>query len=100
MNILNKVDKSFLLLLTNNEKMKENIIKEAKNKNIDINRVKFLDYVNLEDHLSRHSVADLFLDTFNYNAHTSCVDSLWSGLPVLTKVEKVFQQSFRYSKSF
>ncbi len=90
MNILNKVDKSFLLLLTNNEKMKENIIKEAKNKNIDINRVKFLDYVNLEDHLSRHSVADLFLDTFNYNAHTSCVDSLWSGLPVLTKAGKSF----------
>ena len=70
--------------------MKENIIKEAKNKNIDINRVKFLDYVNLEDHLSRHSVADLFLDTFNYNAGSTAVIALLSGLPILTLYGKSY----------
>jgi protein O-GlcNAc transferase len=35
-------------------------------------------------HLARHRVADLVLDTFHYNAHTTAVDALWAGLPVLT----------------
>ena len=39
---------------------------------------------SLSDHLSRHKVADLFLDTLPYNAHSTCSDALWSGLPVLT----------------
>ena len=38
----------------------------------------------LEDHLARHRVADLFLDTLPYNAHTTASDALWAGLPVLT----------------
>lgn len=90
MKILKKINNSYFLLLTNNEQMKVNIIKEAVKRGISSDRVRFLDYVNLEDHLSRHSIADLFLDTFNYNAHTSCVDSLWAELPVLTKVGKSF----------
>jgi predicted O-linked N-acetylglucosamine transferase (SPINDLY family) len=36
-------------------------------------------------HLARHRHADLFLDTFTYNASTTCLDALWSGLPVLTR---------------
>lgn len=90
MNILKKINNSYFLLLTNNELMKTNIIKEAIKRGVSGERIKFLDYVNLEDHLSRHSIADLFLDTFNYNAHTSCVDSLWAELPVLTKVGESF----------
>jgi predicted O-linked N-acetylglucosamine transferase (SPINDLY family) len=38
----------------------------------------------MEDHLSRHRAADLFLDTFVYNAHTTAADALWAGLPVVT----------------
>ena len=38
----------------------------------------------LDKHLARHKVADLFLDTFPYTAHTTCSDALWAGLPVLT----------------
>ena len=37
-----------------------------------------------EDHLARHRLADLFLDTLPYNAHTTASDALWAGLPVLT----------------
>jgi predicted O-linked N-acetylglucosamine transferase (SPINDLY family) len=37
-----------------------------------------------EDHLARHRLADLFLDTIYYNAHTTASDALWAGLPVLT----------------
>ena len=39
-----------------------------------------------EEHLARHRVADLFLDTLPYNAHTTASDALWAGLPVLTLV--------------
>ena len=45
-----------------------------------------MDYTNIEDHLSRHSLVDLYLDTFNYNGHTSTVDALWAGIPVITKL--------------
>jgi predicted O-linked N-acetylglucosamine transferase (SPINDLY family) len=42
------------------------------------------------EHLARHKHADLFIDTFNYNAHTTASDALWSGLPVVTKQGKQF----------
>jgi predicted O-linked N-acetylglucosamine transferase (SPINDLY family) len=38
----------------------------------------------LPDHLARHRLADLFLDTLPYNAHTTASDALWTGLPVIT----------------
>jgi len=37
-----------------------------------------------QDHLARHRLADLFLDTLPYNAHTTASDALWVGLPVIT----------------
>jgi predicted O-linked N-acetylglucosamine transferase (SPINDLY family) len=44
----------------------------------------------LEDHLARHRLADLFLDTLPYNAHTTASDALWVGLPVITCCGKSF----------
>ena len=44
----------------------------------------FADHVKLEDHLQRIQYADLFLDTFPYNAHTTCSDALRMNIPVLT----------------
>ena len=64
--------------------------KEASKQNIDSARLIFVEKTNLEDHLSRHSIADLFLDSFNCNAHTSAVDALWAGLPILTIVGNSF----------
>ena len=40
--------------------------------------------------MSRHKHADLFLDTFNYNAHTTASDALWAGLPLVTKIGNQF----------
>src|SRR5262249_1300505 len=42
------------------------------------------------DHLARHRLADLFLDTLPYNAHTTASDALWVGLPVLTQIGETF----------
>ena len=85
MNILQKVKNSILLLLETNDPMKENIYKEAEKLKISKDRIIFVKRIHYEDHLSRHSLANLFLDTFNYNAHTTAVDALWTGLPILTK---------------
>ena len=88
--LLDTVKNSSLLLLSPNKEMKSNLQNFANSNNINLDRLIFLEKTSFEDHLSRHSLADLFLDTFNYNAHTSAVDSLWTGLPILTKVGKSF----------
>ena len=90
MDLLVEVKNSVLLLLASDEKMKINLKKEANKKNIESKRLIFLKKTNLEDHLARHSLADLFLDSFNCNAHTSAVDALWAGLPILTKAGNSF----------
>ena len=41
-------------------------------------------------HLSRIKCADLFLDTFNYNAHTTASDALWANIPIITRQGKSF----------
>ena len=62
--------------------------------NIDPNKLVFAERVpSMSEHLARHKHADLFVDTFNYNAHSTAVDALWSGLPVITKFGKQFKIS-------
>src|SRR5262249_21582349 len=50
----------------------------------------FAKRVPLPNHLTRHRLADLFLDTLPYNAHTAASDALWAGLPVLTQIGDTF----------
>jgi predicted O-linked N-acetylglucosamine transferase (SPINDLY family) len=40
--------------------------------------------IKIEDHLARQRLADVFLDTHYFNAHTTASDALWAGLPVIT----------------
>ena len=84
MNLLKKVEDSCLWLKASNELAKNNLIKEAWKRGISNKRLIFAEYTNLENHLKRHSHADLFLDTFNYNSGSTAVLSLLSGLPLLT----------------
>ena len=44
----------------------------------------------MADHFARQRLADLFLDTPGYNAHTTASDALWAGLPVLTCIGTTF----------
>jgi predicted O-linked N-acetylglucosamine transferase (SPINDLY family) len=46
----------------------------------------------MEHHLARISLANLFLDTFPYNAHTSAIDTLWAGVPIVTRSGRSFCQ--------
>ena len=53
-------------------------------------RLIFAERLPLAEHLARHRLADLFLDTLPYNAHTTASDALWAGLPVLTRIGETF----------
>ncbi|MDC2992231.1 tetratricopeptide repeat protein [Pelagibacteraceae bacterium] len=90
MEILSETTNTYLILLINQEEAKQNLINQIKKSNIDLNRIKFFNFITNSEHLSRHKIADLYLDTFNYNGHTSIVDALLSGLPVITKIGDSF----------
>ncbi|MDC1411073.1 tetratricopeptide repeat protein [Amylibacter sp.] len=90
MRLLTKVENSVLWLRKSNQLSDKNIIKEAQKRNIDSSRLVFTDRVSIDDHLSRYKLADLFIDTFAFNAHTTASEALWAGLPVVTKLGKGF----------
>jgi protein O-GlcNAc transferase len=87
---LPKVEGSVLWLRKSNRLSKENFIKEAQKRHIDPSRLVFADRAPMEEHLARHKLADLFLDTFAFNAHTTATEALWAGLPVDTKLGQSF----------
>jgi tetratricopeptide (TPR) repeat protein len=91
MNILKKTKKSVLWLLEDNSTNKKNLQKEAKLRGVSEDRIIFARRIENSEHLARHKLADLFLDTLPYNAHTTTSDALWCGLPVLTCSGNNFQ---------
>jgi len=90
MRLLRQVDDSVLWLLRSNKWAERNLKKEAEARGVDPSRLVFADRIPHADHLARHQHADLFLDTFNCNAHTTASDALWAGLPVVTKQGQQF----------
>ena len=90
MQILKKADSSVLWLLESNAHAAANLRKEAGARGVNPDRLVFAKPVSLSDHLARHHLADLFLDTLPYNAHTTASDALWTGLPVLTQIGETF----------
>jgi protein O-GlcNAc transferase len=91
MRVLSRVDKSVLWLSQNNPTAASNLRREASRRGVDPERLIFADRMSsLPEHLARHRVADLFLDTRPYNAHATAIDALWAGLPVLTCMGETF----------
>ncbi len=84
MGLLDAIDGSVLWLLRDNETAEENVRRQAQARGVDPARLVFAPRLDQAEHLARHRLADLFLDTLPYNAHTTCSDALWAGLPVLT----------------
>jgi protein O-GlcNAc transferase len=84
MRVLRDVGGSVLWLMEDNPWAAANLRKEARARGVDPGRMVFARRVPLAQHLARHRLADLFLDTLPYNAHTTASDALWMGLPVLT----------------
>lgn len=90
MKILREVDGSVLWLFEANQMAVRNLQREAVKRGVLADRLIFAKYMNLPEHLARHRLADLFLDTLPYNAHTTASDALWAGLPVLTCIGESF----------
>jgi predicted O-linked N-acetylglucosamine transferase (SPINDLY family) len=90
-NILRRVPTSVLWLHETTEDCKENLKREASSAQIDPQRLVFAQRVpSMASHLARQRLADLFLDTLPYNAHTTAGDALFAGLPVLTRIGESF----------
>lgn len=85
MRLLREVDHSVLWLSKGSGSAASNLRREAERRGVSADRLVFAEKTRLnEDHLARHRLADLFLDTRYYNAHATTSDALWAGLPVLT----------------
>ena len=90
MRLLSKVEGSVLWLLQSNEWAEQNLKHQAEARGVSSKRLIFADKIPQAKHLARQQLADLFLDTFNCNAHTTTSDALWAGLPVVTKLGEGF----------
>jgi len=84
MRLLQQIDGSVLWLFEANAIAPNNLREEAKRRGVSPDRLIFAPKVDLADHLARQGLADLFLDTFPVNAHTTASDALWTGLPLIT----------------
>lgn len=85
MRLLSQVSDSVLWLRSMGSEVRGNLRREAKNRGISPERLIFAVHIpDMADHLSRQSLADLYVDTVPYNAHSTACDALWAGVPVLT----------------
>ncbi len=91
MDILKGVPKSVLWLSYRNDPTSDNLRKEAQARGVDPARIIFARRMDeVGEHMARLKCANLFLDTYPYNAHTTATAALWAGLPVLTRIGESF----------
>lgn len=90
MRVLQAVPGSVLWLFEENEVASHNLRQAAQSLGIAPERLVFAPRMPMSEHLARHRLADLFIDTLPYNAHTTASDALWAGLPVLTCIGQSF----------
>jgi protein O-GlcNAc transferase len=92
MRLLQGVPGSVLWLTRSNEQVAGNLRREAAARGVDPQRLVFAKWIqdDLEQHYARVALADLFLDTYPFNANATASDALWCGVPVLTRAGETF----------
>jgi len=85
MRLLTAVENSVLWLLHSNDWVRKNLLMEAAKRGVAPERLIFAAYTDHKIYLAQLKQADLYLDTFIYNAGATASNALWAGLPVLTK---------------
>ncbi len=88
--VLREVPGSVLWVLDGGDAVRENLTQFAQDQGVDAKRLVFAPKLPHAQHLARLSLADLFLDTLPYNAHTTASDALWVGVPVVTCLGDTF----------
>jgi predicted O-linked N-acetylglucosamine transferase (SPINDLY family) len=85
MRLLRDIDGSVLWLREANSAATANLRKEAERRGVAADRIIFAPFApSYVDYIARFGVADLFVDAFPYNAHTTACEALWAGLPLVT----------------
>ncbi|GJI93148.1 O-linked N-acetylglucosamine transferase family protein [Duganella hordei] len=90
MNILRRVPNSVLWLVADYPEVRENLYRYAEQAGVARERLIFNSRAVPAEYLARYQLADLFLDTFPFNAGTTASDALWAGLPLLTCAGRTF----------
>ncbi len=90
MRILKRVDGSVLWLSAESPLVQQNLRDEAAARGVNAERLIFAPRISLPEHQARLRLADLFLDTWPYNAGATASDTLWVGVPVLTLLGNTF----------
>jgi len=88
--VLKQVDNAVLWLFRANPYVQDNLRAQARARGLDPDRLVFGDRLPHHEHLARYRHADLFVDTFAVNAHTTASDALWAGCPMLTLAGRQF----------
>ena len=84
LDVLKRVPDSVLWLLDSSAETKTRLVAYAEKHGVAASRLIFAPKLKNANHLARYPLADLFLDTAPYGAHTTASDALWMGVPVLT----------------
>lgn len=84
MRVLRSTEHTVLWLLDSTTWARRNLLREAEARGVAPERLVFAPRIPNTEHLARHRHADLFLDTFAYNAHTTGSDALWMGVPMVS----------------
>ncbi|MBF0179075.1 MAG: tetratricopeptide repeat protein [Magnetococcales bacterium] len=85
--LLQEAPGSILWLRQGSDTAMENLRREAARRGVPAERLRFAARTaGMAEHLARLSLADIALDTFPYNSHTTGVDALWSGVPLVTRI--------------
>ena len=90
--ILRRVPKAVLWLLQWNTNVQTTLLAEARQRGIDASRLLFAPLLPADQHLRRLACADIYLDAWPCNAHTTAGEALWVGVPVLTLLGQTFAQ--------
>jgi predicted O-linked N-acetylglucosamine transferase (SPINDLY family) len=90
MRIMQAVPESLLWVLEDNAQATQNLQREAVAAGVDPARLRFAPRAPLQVHLARLPLADLMLDNWPCNAHTTASDALWMGLPIVTLAGEIF----------
>ena len=88
--LLKDIPDAVLWLLDWHSQARPNLEREFQLREVDLARVRWAPRLDLGDHLSRLSLADIFIDTWPCNAHTTASDALWAGVPVVTLIGATF----------
>ena len=82
--VMHELPNAVLWLKETNGQLRDNVLREAAARGIAAQRIVWARNVSYADHFSRLALADVFIDTWPYNAHTTAADALWAGVPVVT----------------